>query len=1423
MVTRRNRINVTDGFVKGLALGFHMPTYLGFDIGSNSVGSVWTDTDSGEITAGVSIFPAGVDESDDKRGDPKNAKRRMTRRTRITLRRRATRKRELRLKLIEVGLLPPTSEEFKRLLETTDPWELRRRGLAEPLTAHQFGRVLLHLAQRRGALGLKLAEPDETDDGDSGDDGKVKAAINEVRAKMRDLNVGTFGEFIAAIRAQRVTAITTPDRRPTDKRKGPREFRAAVRNKPGIYEHCADREMIRDEFRRLWDKQKSLAGEPAPLLTDELRRTLDDESGDAIWRHRGLLFGQRRASWDLGTLGRCVLEPTERCAPHADMYASCYLVIETVNNLKIIERGKPPRPLTVEEREKIRAYLSGPLGMEKPKKTKKANGSAAERPKTKVTVSDLRRLMGTADEGWGERFSKHSQFRFNIEADENREINTDWFSREIVHGAVTLDKWSAMRANVREGINRAILKFDPEQEGAAERLKSGVMTWAALSETQADALVAAWKRRPKLDAKRLKMSRRAVCKILPYMDEAFTEVDGQDGQIPVRWRKDTAFDPARHRWMTQIEARKAHAQAVKRKLTEALLEEGLSSSEAHENAENSPEFKRYATGAKGATARDRHYLAKHVLYHNGEPVLDCDGKPLAEPPPAPLLSNPVVRKAIHEVRRHLVEYMVTFRRRPDYVFIELAREARMGKKDADRLLFKNRLRNRIRNDILEEFNLHSVSATQQRAAVDRVVLAVQQGCICPLCGKRIGPDGNDGLTLRKAAIGEGCEVAHIIPRASGGHNGLGNIVLAHTKCNREMERRTPRQFWELTLPGGFAEGIAWAEKMYADVERPKASDMKNANGMALWSCYFRAWDDKAKLDQFKKEVKDIREMTARQEAATKYATRQVMAYLADAIYDGKGLPERGGERRIFTTDGIWTSRLRREWGLFFDRHDKKRKGLTTEQEQQRREKDRGDHRHHAIDAVVIALTTEQVRADWDKREMRADVEGVNTADEQQMENYRRAHPISPPRPFNTGDKLREAVEDAVFGDGPVERPVCHRHVKRKLIGALHKATQYGPVVDVWKQNGTVHCELVKTRVTVRQAVIGEAPTDFLKPTHLRLPREESDDEAIERLARRFRVGKKRLSAPEAEKAARRFIKSNAFTRRIVDPKPEKGGIVRDPGLRRLLRRRIEQRGLNPDSFTKVELKRSIDLHGPLTQDSGVPIHSVVLLWSNNDPVTVGRDHCDYATGKRRKLDDPTSIRLYDGQNNHHIEVRVRANKKGVEVWKGEVVSAFEAAQRKLAKLRAVRKADIPKPTDFRKLSKAERAKYRPLLREIESAHPLVDRSDNEKDGRFVMSLCEGEMLMMKGKPAKKGEPPGPVGYFVVAKLDKPNGIVLVPHWDARAAGERKDAEGKKVPNSKREQFTATPSDLKELAPPGKPHAAKVRVSPLGKIAELVRD
>lgn len=1340
-----------------------MAVVLGLDIGSNSVGSAWIDTGEGSIDSGVSVFPAGVDESDDKRGEPKNAKRRMARRTRITLARRTHRKRALRIKLIENGLLPPTEKEFKRLVDATDPWELRRKGLDEALDPYEFGRVLLHLAQRRGALGLKLADPDDPDAADT-DDGKVKAAIGEVRAKMLNRKVRTFGEFISVVKAERVTAITSEDRRPVDARNGRREYSEAIRNKAGSYEHCADRAMIRDEFSMLWDAQVNFGGPTSRLLTCELRRALDDDSGDATWRHRGLLFGQRRASWDLGTLGRCVLEPTERCAPHADMHASRYLVVETINNLKIVERGMEPRSITQQERKKIREYLSGPLGVIK-------TGKSKGQPKRTVSVTDLRNLMG-----WG-RATKTTPFRFNIETDPDRKINTDWFTREIVHGAIGPDTWGEMSADVREGINRLILRFNPDETGDAERLRSKVTSdWAGLDDTQADALLAVWQKRPRTDAKRLNMSRRAVRNLLTVMDAE------QPWPDPKR--------PGQTRWLTQIEARKLIA-------GDAGFEDATIGKPFDDHAR-----RRYATGAKGATARDRYYMSKHVLMKGGKPMIGPDEKPLSEPPPAPLISNPVVRKAIHEVRRHVVEYMITFGRKPDAIHIELSREAKMGKKDSDRLLFKNRLRNRIRNDIAETFHLHSVSSTQKRTAAGRVVLSVQQGGVCPLCGKA-------GLTPRLAATGEGCEVAHIIPKACGGHNGFGNIVLSHTDCNRRMGRQTPRQFWANEFDGAFEEGVSNVEQVFGEIQRPKPSEIKNATGDSLWSCYFSKRDDAAKIERFKLDVSDaeIQGMTLRQDAATKYAARQVMTYLADALYDGKGLPERstGNEtqtRKIFATDGFWTSRLRREWGLFFDPHQFKAKGIDDKQEHERKEKDRGDHRHHAIDAVVIALCSQAIQIAWEERERRADRDGINTANEEAMDNYRRLHPLKPPSPFKNRDDLREAVRLAVFNDGNGIRPVCHRPVKRKLVGALHEETLFGPVLDSQGE--------ATGNFTAKKSVLD------LKVNHLRMPRRETKEEAIDRLAKR-RKRQKDIDEKAARKWARAFVASAAYAPAFIDPPPGKSGIVRDQGMRRRIRQCIAEGGYDADSFSATEIKKLVEA-GALRQTSGVPIKSVVLLRTMADPVVIDRRKPDHATGRMIKSTDPASKRVYVGGNNHHIEIRVARNKNVKSVWSGEIVTAYEASRRKLAKLRAFRKAGIPKPDAFRQLPDEKRAELTPVLRDIESAHPIVDRrDDDDKGGRFVMSVCEGETLMMKHKHT------GDIGYFVVAKLDKPRSIVVVPHWDARPAGERKNSEGKPIPDSKREQFSVTPTDLKTLAPPDLPHAVKVRVTPLGRVWVLDRD
>ncbi|MBK8270486.1 MAG: hypothetical protein IPK83_20195 [Planctomycetes bacterium] len=217
----------------------------------------------------------------------------------------------------------------------------------------------------------------------------------------------------------------------------------------------------------------------------------------------------------------------------------------------------------------------------------------------------------------------------------------------------------------------------------------------------------------------------------------------------------------------------------------------------------------------------------------------------------------------------------------------------------------------------------------------------------------------------------------------------------------------------------------------------------------------------------------------------------------------------------------------------------------------------------------------------------------------------------------------------------------------------------------------------------------------------------------------------------------------------------------------------------------------------------------------SDPVIVPRKKSDHVSGRQAADNHPSSARAYVGGNNHHIELRIDESGK----WSGEVVSTFEAAQRKLAMLRALREGGVPRMKQLKRMPPEQRCKFRPMIAAAEKAHPIVDRTDNaEKGGVFMMSLCEGEMVFMRHK-----DNPEEVGYFVVAKLNKPRSVVLVPHWDARAAGERKDSAGKKIPDSKRESFDATPDDFKKLAPPGSDFAVKVRVDVLGRVTEMMKD
>jgi CRISPR-associated endonuclease Csn1 len=1236
-----------------------MGTTLGLDIGSNSVGSAWVDTDKKEIVMGVSVFPAGVDETDTKRGSPKNQRRREKRSQRRSLARRAARKRRLRELLTSANLLPADAVAWKALVEK-NPWVLRRKALTESLTPHEFGRILIHLGQRRGAWGVQT-DPEDPEEG------KVKEAIDHLTAAMKESKAETFGQFIADRMDERRHPVPgkcnlaqPPAYCPPkcgSQNENCRFYCDAVRNRRDAFEFHATRDLIQKEFERLWETQKKLGGELAGLLTKELKEQLNNPKADDTWRQRGVLFGQRKTYWNLGTLGRCDLEPSDRCCPIADMHAQEFRVLETVNNIRISEYGREARALTDVERASVKKALQ----------SQKTGSVPAVRKALGIDTASLKRK------------NLPHKFRLNLEADKDREINTDWFYREIVRAVFGEDAWLKMDEAKRESVNRAVLKFDPDSTAETERLRSGAIQWWGLAPEAADKFMQAWKTRPKLE-KRLNLSRRAILNILPYMRQWGCGV---------------------------IEARQLFA------------EDG-------ENGASKEQRERYALGGSGLTKADRHFLRKHPNWL----------------PPAPMLANPVVRKAIHEVRRHVIAYIRKFGRMPDRIVIELAREAKQTEKVRNKILAANRTREKERKQIILDFGLAGLPPHQQQAAVDRVILCRQQGspAVCPYSDLVPGNTGKV-ITEGQAAKGTDVEIDHIVPLSRSQDNSLNNKVLCYRQANRGKRNLTPKEW--LT-----AEQFSLLEQRMRHWEK----DLR------------RKWENlhRAPLPE--------QEFLNSQLTATAYAAAQVGAYLSDSLYGG----ERDGRRRVFFTKGTYTAMLRKDWQLFqalkADGEGAAENGTADPQKRaDPGNKNRGDHRHHAIDATVIALTGPEIIMDVAR--LAAEREEYH----ERTGHWPRREPLPPP--WGTTDEFRRQALSQLFDvfdkanlDGTRSEGaetgtplvVSHRPVKRKVIGYLHKE-------DIW---GAVDEEEGVFRI--------RCPIADLNPKMLRMPEPETDDQVRQRLIRESEHAGMTNSA--ARKAATNRMRLGDFKRLLVDPSLGKGGLVRDWDLRRVIRECLKNNGIDPDHFTDKQMQEFAKTGSLRMPNDGVPIRAVITIGPISDPVKIAvRD----PTTRRQAVNSRTGkllFRYHISRNNHHVEIMQDAVTGGWSARNGKCVTMYEAAQR------------IRPPKD------------------PDGGRPQSQQAVNREDAAgqtFVTSLSEGETVFARRWDPASNQAVGSSNYFVVVKLDS-NRIFFAPHWDARSEREQ-------------DRWAVTYSDLKHCGPVKDAPPCKVRVDPLGQVRPLHHD
>lgn len=288
---------------------------LALDMGANSLGwCVYRLNDSDEpdkiVRMGARIFSDGRDPKTlaSRAADRRAARQARRRRDRVLKRRH-----RLMRALIQYGLMPH-DEAARKELQRVDPYVLRARGLDQPLSLHELGRALYHLARKRG---FRSSRKDSRSEEAAKESGKVHAAIVALRSKVQTAGCRTVGEYLARQHAERAPV-------------------RARRANDGQYVLYLQREMVSEEFDALWSAQQPHHPE---ALTDAAREALRDI----------MLFQRRLKPVEPG---RCQFEPAEYRARLCSPLQQRFRILQELNHIRVRD-GIADRSLTLDERDRM--------------------------------------------------------------------------------------------------------------------------------------------------------------------------------------------------------------------------------------------------------------------------------------------------------------------------------------------------------------------------------------------------------------------------------------------------------------------------------------------------------------------------------------------------------------------------------------------------------------------------------------------------------------------------------------------------------------------------------------------------------------------------------------------------------------------------------------------------------------------------------------------------------------------------------------------------------------------------------------------------------------------------------------------------------------------------------------------------------------
>lgn len=397
------------------------------------------------------------------------------------------------------------------------------------------------------------------------------------------------------------------------------------------------------------------------------------------------------------------------------------------------------------------------------------------------------------------------------------------------------------------------------------------------------------------------------------------------------------------------------------------------------------------------------------------------------------ITNPTVHIGLNQLRK-LVNAIVRQYGRPDYIYVELARELKLNEKQKA----EHNRRIKKTTDAAAERSKKLAEIGQRDTGGNRMLLRIWEQLNpanpldrrCPYCGEMISIE----MLMNGSA-----DIDHIIPYSRCLDDSVGNKVASHGHCNKQKGNKTPWEQWGETDRWRIIQDqVARLHKSKQWRFGPDAMERVERDGGFI----------------------------ARQLTDTQYLSRIAGKYLS-SLYT----PDEG--RRVYAVTGRMTAMLRRLWSL----NDILPDHNWVENEHSNAPKNRLDHRHHAIDAAVVGAT--------DAGMIQKIAKAAGRAEDQHLDRQF----VDLPKPW---EGFREDLREKLYATTVSFKPDHGRKGKpdkdRDITsGRLHNDTAYG-------LTGRTNAKGVPIVVT-RKPLLSLKPADLTDPE--RMPDHDLQEDLFE--------------------------------------------------------------------------------------------------------------------------------------------------------------------------------------------------------------------------------------------------------------------------------------------------------------------------------------